>query len=88
MDANTETKQKREPGIGGVHGTNENVCENYFLSTAVKVEKGKDGVEAGTRKGQCNWNQTPVLLESDVRRDRDEIMHKYGQANTEERPLL
>lgn len=57
MDYNLKTwiltqrsNKKREPGMGGVHGTNENVCENYFLSKSVKVEKRK-GWSVGS---QCN----------------------------------
>lgn len=69
MDANTEIKQKREPGMEGVHGTNENVCENYFLCKTVKVEKGK-GWSGGRDTGR-SMQLKPKTGSARVRGDRD-----------------
>ena len=69
MDANTEIKQKREPGMGGVNGTNEKVCKNYFLSKSVKVEKGK-GWSVGRNTGKSMLLK-PKTSSVRVRRDRD-----------------
>lgn len=69
MDANTDFKPKRELGMGGVHGTNENVCENYFLSKTVKVEKGK-GWSGGRNTGK-SMQLKPKTSSVRVRRDRD-----------------
>lgn len=55
--------------MGGVHGTNEHVCENYFLCKTVKVEKGK-GWSGGRDMGR-SMQLKPKTGSARVRRDRD-----------------